>query len=286
MSVYNLTIVDSSLKKAYCYMWDESEASRGANEIASCTCDFVEMKVKEGITEFHFWTDNCSAQNKNKYLYSLYTYLCSKYNVKIYNKYLESGHTYNDCDTVHSTIEKAARRKEIYVPSQWQEIVKNARKSGDALTVVKMNGKMKDFHQLAEQYQQWNHKEAKWSKVKDFHVTPLSPGKVFVKHHLQEETYQEISIRKASRPINLAVYQPPPAYFGPLHLKKAKLKDLASLCNDLVIPSSHHDFYKKLEGFPDLTNPLLEDDENEPELEETIDLDWLEDTENVEALAT
>jgi hypothetical protein len=35
LSVYNFTIYESDTQDGYCYIWDESEGRRGANEISS-----------------------------------------------------------------------------------------------------------------------------------------------------------------------------------------------------------------------------------------------------------
>lgn len=44
-------------------------------------------------------------------------------------KFFEAGHSYMECDTMHSTIECAGRRKEINVPNDWKNIVRHAIKS-------------------------------------------------------------------------------------------------------------------------------------------------------------
>lgn len=41
LSCYNFTIFDVSTKKGYCYVWDESVAKRGSNEVASCLYNFI-----------------------------------------------------------------------------------------------------------------------------------------------------------------------------------------------------------------------------------------------------
>jgi hypothetical protein len=66
LNVYNFTIFNISEKNGFCYMWHEGEAKRGANEIATCIFKYIE-KYCVG-KEIIFYSDNCSAQNKNKYL--------------------------------------------------------------------------------------------------------------------------------------------------------------------------------------------------------------------------
>lgn len=90
-------------------MWDESDAKKGANEIATCVLMFIDEKAKEGFKSFIFWSDNCSGQNKNKYLFAMYAYAVAKYGIKITHRYMEKGHTMNEADSMHANIERRAR---------------------------------------------------------------------------------------------------------------------------------------------------------------------------------
>lgn len=53
-------------------------------------------------------------------------------------KFLEAGHTYMECDNMHSVIERAARDKPIYAPAEWVKIIRQAKKSGKQYTVYEM----------------------------------------------------------------------------------------------------------------------------------------------------
>lgn len=44
-------------------------------------------------------------------------------------KFLETGHTYMECDTMHSVIERAARIIPVYAPSDWIKIIRQAKKN-------------------------------------------------------------------------------------------------------------------------------------------------------------
>lgn len=93
LSTYNFTIYDRLFKKGFCYVWNESEAKRGANEIATCVLKFLTKKASQGITDFIIWSDNCSGQNKNKFLFAAYTWAAAVLDVTITHKYMERGHT-------------------------------------------------------------------------------------------------------------------------------------------------------------------------------------------------
>lgn len=91
-------------KTGHCYLWNESLGGKGCDEVGTC----ILRLLKDYCVGKHviFYTDNCSAQNKNKYLMSLYHYAIKVLGVlSISHKYFIVGHTQNEGDSVHSTIE-------------------------------------------------------------------------------------------------------------------------------------------------------------------------------------
>jgi hypothetical protein len=53
----------------------------------------------------------------------------------IEQKFLESGHTQMECDSMQSTIEQAKKRTSIFIPSQWDTIITMARKKHPYIVV-------------------------------------------------------------------------------------------------------------------------------------------------------
>lgn len=123
--MYNLGTSDG-----HCYIWHESIAGRGACEIASCVFDFMKDMCKLGKRKFIFYSDNCAAQNKNTFYVTMLWYALQKLSLKsIEHKYLENGHTQNENDSIHSSIESASKNISIYTTPQWASTVKLARPS-------------------------------------------------------------------------------------------------------------------------------------------------------------
>ena len=92
--------------EGYCYIWDESISGRGACEIASCIYSFLKDCAAKGVNEVVLYSDNCSGQNRNRFLVSMYAYvLHSTAFHTIRQNYLEKGHTQNENDCIHATIE-------------------------------------------------------------------------------------------------------------------------------------------------------------------------------------
>ncbi|KAL4714260.1 hypothetical protein ACJJTC_009612 [Scirpophaga incertulas] len=60
-----------------------------------------------------FYSDNCCGQQKNQFIFSMYIYAVQNLpNIKsITHKFLIKGHTQNEGDSVHSTIERQIKRR-------------------------------------------------------------------------------------------------------------------------------------------------------------------------------
>ena len=63
LSTYNFTVFDIVSRVANCYMWYETIAKRGSNEIASCIYDF--NKSVGPIDHLIYYSDSCTGQQRN-----------------------------------------------------------------------------------------------------------------------------------------------------------------------------------------------------------------------------
>jgi len=126
LATYNLTIYNMKNGDGACYVWNETIAKRGANEIGSCILNFLQNcfnGTTESLSNVIFYSNKCAGQNKNKFITSLYIYAVLTMNIQsIRHKYLIVGHTQNEGDCMHSVIEKqikkVLRSGPIYIPAQ------------------------------------------------------------------------------------------------------------------------------------------------------------------------
>lgn len=149
----NLTIYDSTNNSSYCLVWDESEAGRGGNEIASALIKWAETVIA-GTTIEHLtiWSDNCPSQNRNVMVMLSYLWLLKKCpNLKtVEHKFLLRGHTHMEADHVHALIERSLKKQptmEICTPWDWQQLIRSA-----GATVIKLN--LSDFKHVDYLYSQ------------------------------------------------------------------------------------------------------------------------------------
>lgn len=136
MWVYNLTFVihepsGQSNNNVFLYTWDESQSTKGSNEVVSALSDFlyrIRMRIKKKkFTKLALFSDSCGGQNKNKMMIS---FLLQYVNDKVRNHFRQityyfpvRGHSYMPPDRVFGRIEKKLRRKPIMkTPSEYHRV--------------------------------------------------------------------------------------------------------------------------------------------------------------------
>lgn len=270
LNVYNFTIFNIPEKSGFCYMWHEGEAKRGANEITTCIFDYIQKNCV-GKEKIIFYSDNCAAQNKNKFLASMYLYGLEKLNMQeIIHKYLIVGHTENEGDSMHSCIEKEKSRVlksgPLYVPSEIVTVAKSAKKKGCPYSVTEMSTEnFIDWKNVTEQMGKnfsINEKGEKvfWNEIKILTVRKESPNKIFYKTSYSDEEYNIIDIRRKVRTTRPEIVLTQ-AYKEPPSIPKKKVTDLLSLCEKKLIPKKHHPFFKSLKATTSNNNDDQSDSE-------------------------
>lgn len=91
------------------------------------------------------YSDGCTYQNRNTVLANALLNFSTKYNVLITQKFLEPGHTQMECDSVHSAIERKTKNKEIYLPSDYVKLTREARKKNPYETICVNFDLIKDY---------------------------------------------------------------------------------------------------------------------------------------------
>lgn len=251
LSLYNFTVFDNCNRIAWCYMWDETRAQRGSNEIGSSLLLFIEAMVKQGKTEFRFYSDSCSEQNRNRFIFAMFLYAATKYGVKITHRFLEPGHTDMEVDNVRARIEKATYMEHIFSPGEWHEAIRNAKCRGEMYKVIDLpQENIFNFKPLVD-LQKWdpviNQEKVKWGSGKEVTVDPQKPHTVGFRYDFESEPVS-FCVNKRGRPVNLATYALPRAYFGKVPLKPKKSRDIRFLCEKGAIPSKCHSVYSQILG--------------------------------------
>jgi hypothetical protein len=114
LTLFNETFTDLSGKQDISFLWHEGITGRTAAEVASTF--YKAMMHCSSYSSFVFWLDNnCSAQNKNWTLFSLFANVVNSSDdtgpETVTLKYFERGHTFMRADSVHGDIANAIKRK-------------------------------------------------------------------------------------------------------------------------------------------------------------------------------
>jgi hypothetical protein len=290
LAVYNFTIFDVGSNVGTCFVWDESLAKRGSNEVGSCVMNWMTEKASEGVKQVRvlkivfllftlffkqvtLFSDNCAGQNRNRYIFGAYAHFARKFGVSVAHIFLEPGHTQNEADSVHALIERTKKNAKIYIPAQWYSLIASAKVNGHPYVVKEVD--QSDIFDLKQFVNDTNwdkddkNRKIAWSKVKEVRVQAETPNIVQFKANLLDPEYRQVVLYSTHQP-STRKRKSKPFVFDPelrtvydrsLPIGEKKYKDLQDLCDAGVIPKIHHPFYKGLNR----------DEENEENDENLID---------------
>ncbi|KAK3929722.1 Phosphoglycolate phosphatase [Frankliniella fusca] len=275
LSVFNLTVYDVRTHLGKCYVWHEGIAKRGANDIGSCVFKHISSYADNGIKELHSFSDSCSGQNRNRFIYAMLLLAATMFSIKIRHCFLEPGHTYNEGDSVHASIEKAAKRKEVFDLSEWVELIKTSKVTEPHYQVALLKrSDFMDFHDLVNK-QNWEKdtqgSKITWNKVKIVEAGFHGDGIISVQYTYDGPKHFLNTNQRRGHPVNLKTYKPPCAYPDKIPLQAMTVKHLQELCASKAIPSKYHQFYGQViagvepveEGF--VGDQQAENDSYDPE---------------------
>lgn len=257
---FNYTVYDSTEKKANCLMWDESVAGRGGNEMASCLLRYIDSLPKS-IHSITIWTDNCPSQNRNSQMIMCYFYILSKFPhvKKICHKFLLRGHTHMEVDSIHSIIEREAKKCpsfQLVTPWDWLQLARISGKNKNFNVFEMTTPDFKDFNKFCNssespwQLKKKNSDNKKFliSKVVLMEVRQESPGILFYKTSFDDTTFESVDYNKrAGRKQSSSLENfltPIRNELNPISTKK--YNDLQKLLK--WVPQRFHAFYQNLKS--------------------------------------
>lgn len=149
---YNLCVYDEVRRIGYMYLWDETVASRGSQEISSCLYKFFSNHIPKDTKKITLYSDSCGGQNRNiKMSMMLINFLQNRWKCPSLNtieqRFFVSGHSYNMCDSCFAVIMKQRKITEnVFVPKHWYQLIAQAKKKEPKYIVYEM--KRKDFYSV------------------------------------------------------------------------------------------------------------------------------------------
>ena len=255
--------MELSEKQGFCYVWDQTIAKRGSNEIGSCLYDYLKTNVDgKGVREVIFFSDNCPGQNKKHFVYKMLSGSTAQMqnldSVELI--FLEKGHTQNSNDNIHSRIEQAKKGIEIHHPHQWHTIIQMACKSKPYTVKLMETDNFLDWNAaLNEQYTQMMKNKMhspsrkpitiQWKAIRHVRFEKQKSNSTQIQmlyKYALYEPFRAVIIGTLPRVTRKMQVKIPQAYEGPLPISVALKKDLMKLCKENAISPAYHHFYKSL----------------------------------------
>ena len=268
LSCYNFGMHDFSFGTGAMHVWDETVASRGAQEVGSCIIKY--LKTHDTKEQLIAWSDSCGGQNRNFKLAFMWMYMieCPEINItEVTHKFAEPGHSYLQNDSEFGDIErKMKRHPEVYTPRKWHEIISEARTKKNKFEVVQMEKyEFKSIvplqNLLISRKKSETGDNVEWLKIKQMRFKRAAPGVMEYKYShnpLVEFSSVNFNRRLKGRPAHLKNVELPVLYPRGRLLSEMKLKDLKSLLK--YVPPIHHSFYNNLESTTEEQETTLEHD--------------------------
>lgn len=234
------------------YVWDETIASRGAQEVVSC----ILKHIKNLRSEKHIiaYSDMCTGQNRNIKVALMWLKIVQALdnNVEIIDhKFLISGHSFLPNDRDFGVVEMALKKNNLlFVPQDYYKIIKNCRK-GNNFIVTEM--KQEDFvstklleDAIFKRVKNSDGESVNWLRICWMRFVRNEPYKIFYKTSMNEnENFKVLNLSpRRGRPRRFENIVLAPLYKNIRQVTTAKFKDMIDLLR--YIPPEHHDFFKSL----------------------------------------
>lgn len=281
--VYNLCIYDEKRSKAFMYVWDESIASRGAQEVSSCLLKHFASYVPSETKRIILYSDSCGGQNRNIKTTMILKKCLDSWPFdgleSIEQRFYLSGHSYNSCDRCFGVIEKQKKSTErILIPKHWENVIAQAKKSEPKFSVIKME--KEDFlssvqleKAITNRKTTMNGEKVNWMNIQKIVNNRSDPFILsFENYSVYSTPPVHISLRKRERKNQIATSISSlallPLYTKCRPIKRQKYNDLMKLLQ--YIPEEYWSFYQELE---------CSDDENESKKKRSKPLNYSSDEE-------
>ncbi|EDS38009.1 conserved hypothetical protein [Culex quinquefasciatus] len=256
---YNLTVYQTleGNNSSDCYLWNETQAKRGSQEIGSCVLQHLES-LPATVQKVIYYSDRSGGQNRNKnivFMFMLFIERCKAMNrnLVIEHKFMQTGHSHMECDAIHGAIERAKKRNStnIETPHDWATFISAIYRTTPirvheldqceilALKSLKQRYKIPKKNMLGD--------PLKFGDIMVLRYNTNCPGLVNYKYHVSDEFYRCFKLlptEEVMRGINHIVLSP--AFFEPVPIPDVKLKDLQKLMPFIKQKDFYTSFLKKL----------------------------------------
>lgn len=246
---YNFCIHSAKSGKSHFFMYNETISKKGPNEVISFLHYYIKNILNPNVKKLYLFSDNCSAQNKNK---TLLQYLSAIMNTQDFNlksiihQYPEPGHSFLPCDRHFAHIEKAKRKLEnVFVPEAYEKLVNETNKRFNVIHVTQeMIFNFYDYLTPLCKKIITNKDRTKFTIMSYRYIEYTTDG-LFCSVSGNSTSKEKFSLVKPGLKLEINENDIRVLYNSPIKLKKAKFNDVTQLAIKYV-PEQYQWFYSGL----------------------------------------
>nr|XP_012148112.1 PREDICTED: uncharacterized protein LOC105663491 [Megachile rotundata] len=239
--------------KVNMYVWDETIASRGSQEVASCCLRHLENVT----TQSHViaYSDMCTGQNRNLQMALMWLKVVQSLenNINIVDhKFLLSGHSYLPNDADFGIIEMALRKKNfLYTPQDYYDVITQCRKH-DKFILHEMKREnfvsIKNLQNAIKKQTRKNSngEQVNWLQICWMRFLKSAPYTILYKTSMKDKEFKTINLlpTRPGRPLKFEKITLEPLYQNARPITYEKYKDIKQLLP--YIPPVHHAYFETL----------------------------------------
>lgn len=176
LSLYAFNIHVLSDSTSIFYVYPQTIANKGSDEVASFLHHFVYNHLDKDVTHLEIFSDSCGGQNKNKTLLRLLHYLVHVENRFEYIKmtFPIRGHSYMECDKNTALVKHTSPAE---TPQDWVNVFQVARCKPSPFIVEEVNQEMvKDWSTFLDEKYSSKKLPCKTREIKELEVTKAQPS--------------------------------------------------------------------------------------------------------------
>lgn len=181
----NLCIFDELEKKGHMYIWEETTASRGPEEIASCL--FKHIAGVEKTTRKVILYSDATKLYRNMQITAMLGKIFDYRNNNlqtIEQRFFFPGHSTNDCNRCIDAIEKKIKTSQsLFTPDDWVQLISSSKQSKQNFNVNKMSSE--HFLSVEVLLRCIIAEEINWSDVKAVILSRSEPLNIRLKYFSQ-----------------------------------------------------------------------------------------------------
>lgn len=253
---HNLTVTELNNMNTACYLWSEHECEKASCEVATAVLQFLTNKSSDGTKVFYLFADRCGGQNQNRNVLIMLNEAVVNLGLeKVELIFLVPGHSHNENDVAHSTIERRYRDRTIYTPSQWETTIEQSFVKNKCSVTVLTHEDIINFKEVKvfPKYKtvlsdkcKYKGKKVMWSNLVHVKFSSRDPELMYFKYDYATEFLSCSFSDQIPETRGCSISDNRQKYSKPRGIAIAKKNDLLKLCEKLLIPKQHHGYYENI----------------------------------------